>query len=303
MEATGNYYEQLAWYLHSKDCCLTVVLPNKAKKYKESLGLRSKNDRIDAKGLAHMCCERMHTEWKPLSKSIYILRILTRQIESITCLSTSSANQLHALEHGMFRDKKMEQMLKKQIDLFKKQKEALHKRVEEIVSEDLVLKNKFAGILKIKGLGLQTLAVIVAETNGFAAFENGSQLVSYAGYDVIENQSGNHKGKTRISKKGNSHIRRALHFAAFNAVRYKVGLFPGLYERIYERSKLKMKAYVAIQKKLLTLIYALWKKDEAFDPEYVYGSKEEAEKTAIDTELKPSLATEAQNRNEQDLKE
>ncbi len=29
-----------------------------------------------------------------------------------------------------------------------------------------------------------------------------------------------------------------------------------------------MKSYVAVQKKLLVLIYALWKKAEAFDPEY-----------------------------------
>jgi len=164
-----------------------------------------------------------------------------------------------------------------------------------------VLRKKFTDILKIKGLGLQTLAVIVAETAGFAAFENGAQLVSYAGYDIIENQSGKHTGKTRISKRGNSHIRRALHFAAFNAVRYEVGMFPGLYERIYERSKIKMKGYVAIQKKLLTLIYVLWKKDEAFDPDYIYGSNKE-EKTAIDTELKPSLATDARIIEEQDLK-
>jgi transposase len=33
-------------------------------------------------------------------------------------------------------------------------------------------------------------------------------------------------------------------------------------------SGIKMKAYVAIQKKLLCMIYALWKKDKAFEPDY-----------------------------------
>ena len=52
-------------------------------------------------------------------------------------------------------------------------------------------------------------------------FANQRQLVSYAagppgGYDVVENQSGNRSGKTRISKKGNSRIRRILHLPAFN---------------------------------------------------------------------------------------
>src|SRR5258705_4566364 len=57
MEATGIYYEQLAWHLHNKDCNLSVILPNKAKKYIQGLGVKSKNDKIDAKGLSKMGAE------------------------------------------------------------------------------------------------------------------------------------------------------------------------------------------------------------------------------------------------------
>lgn len=42
-----------------------------------------------------------------------------------------------------------------------------------------------------------------------------------------------------------------------------------------------MKAYTAIQKKLLTLVYALWKKKEAYDPHY--------SKISSDVELAPSF--------------
>jgi hypothetical protein len=188
----------------------------------------------------------------------------------------------------MYRDKEVEKMLQKQLDLFEKQKQALRKRLEQMIAEDPVLKGKFEQICLMKGLGMQNLAVIVAETDGFTAFESAAQLVSYAGYDVVENQSSKRVGKTRISKKGNSHIRRALHFAAFNMVRYEVGNFVPFYNRIFERSKLKMKAYTAVQKKLLTIIYALWKKDQAFDPYYQWTAP--AAKTTVDKELVPSLA-------------
>lgn len=268
MEATGIYYEQLAWFLHKKNCSISVVLPNKAKKYKEALGLKSKNDRIDAKGLAQMACEQNNTTWKPLTSSIYLLRLITRQIQSISQQATMLKNQLHALQHGMYRDKAIEKMYDKQLALLQKNKKSLQLRVEQIVENDELLKKKFENIGKIKGLGLQNLAVIVAETNGFTAFENIAQLVSYAGYDVVENQSGKRSGKTKISKKGNNHIRRCLHFPAFNMVKYEVVPFKNLYERVYEKSKIKMKAYTAIQKKLLEYIYILWKKDEAFDPDY-----------------------------------
>ena len=268
MEATGVYYEQLAWFLHDKNCSVSVIVPNKAKKYKEALGLKSKNDRIDAKGLAQMACEQNNTTWKPLSTNIYLLRLITRQIQSLSQQATLLKNQLHSLQYGMYRDKAIEKMYAKQLIVLEKNKESLQLRVEQIVQKDEILNKKFSNICKIKGLGLQSLAVIVAETNGFAAFENIAQLVSYAGYDVVENQSGKRSGKTKISKKGNSHIRRCLHFPAFNMIRYEVAPFKNLYARVYEKSKIKMKAYTAVQKKLLEFIFVLWKKDEAFDPNY-----------------------------------
>lgn len=284
MEATGIYYEQLAWFLHRQQCTVSVMLPNKAKKYKDALGLKSKTDRIDAKGLAQMACEQNNTIWKPLSDSLYLLRLITRQIQSIAEQSTVLKNQLHALHYGMYRDKDIEKMYARQIGLLQKNKKGLELRIKKIVEEDTILKKKFADICKIKGLGLQSLAVIIAETNGFAAFENVSQLVSYAGYDVVENQSGKRSGKTRISKKGNSHIRRCLHFPAFNTIKYEVEPFKNLYERIYERSKIKMKGYTAVQKKLLIVIYTLWKKDEAFDQNY-------QDKISGEVQLEPSFAS------------
>lgn len=277
MEATGIYYEQLAWFLHNKNCSVSVVLPNKAKKYKEALGLKSKNDRIDAKGLAQMACEQNSTTWKPLTGNIYLLRLITRQIQSIAEQSTVLKNQLHSLQYGMYRDKAIEKMYDRQIDLLQKNKKRLQLRVEQIVEKDEILKKKFENIGKIKGLGLQNLAVIVAETNGFTVFENIAQLVSYAGYDVVENQSGKRSGKTKISKKGNSHIRRCLHFPAFNMIKYEVAPFKNLYERVYAKNKIKMKAYTAVQKKLLEFIYILWKKDEAFDPNYQDKKSREVE--------------------------
>jgi transposase len=277
MEATGIYYEQLAWFLHHEKFVVSVVLPNKAKKYKDALGLKSKNDRIDAKGLAQMACEQNFTTWKPLSDNLYILRLVTRQIQSIAEQTTVLKNQLHALCHGMYRDKGIERMYARQISSLDKNKKDLELRVKSIVEEDKLLKTKFDKICKIKGLGLLSLAAIVAETNGFTAFENASQLVSYAGYDVIENQSGKRTGKTKISKKGNSHIRRALHFPAFNMIKYKIAVFENLYNRIYERSKIKMKGYTAVQKKLLVIIYTLWKKDEDFDLSYQDKKSKEAE--------------------------
>jgi len=55
---------------------------------------------------------------------------------------------------------------------------------------------------------------------------------------------------------------------AFNMVKFKQTPFIGLYQRTIEKHGLKMKSYVAVQKKLLVLIYALWKNNTAYDINY-----------------------------------
>lgn len=268
VEATGIYHEQLSWFLFEKGCRVVVVLPNKAKKYKESLGLKSKTDSIDAKGLSRYACEQNLALWQPVSKKIYELRIITRQMEAISAQATMVENQYHSMIHGMYRVKEIEQMLLKQIALLQKQKDMMQQKLLQVIDQDAVLKERFMNILKIKGLGMLSLATIIAETDGFASTQSITQLTSYAGYDIMENQSGDRRGKTRISKKGNGHIRRALHFPALNMVRYEQANFHLLYQRIHQRSNIKMKGYVAVQRKLLALIYTLWKNNESFDNDY-----------------------------------
>ncbi|MFB6307354.1 MAG: hypothetical protein ABEH43_10285, partial [Flavobacteriales bacterium] len=50
------------------------------------------------------------------------------------------------------------------------------------------------------------------------------------------------------------------------------GTMRGFYEELYEKHKVKMKGYVAVQRKILVLIYTLWKKDEMYDPEFEHQS-------------------------------
>ena len=44
--------------------------------------------------------------------------------------------------------------------------------------------------------------------------------------------------------------------------------FLDLYNRTFEKHAIKMKSYVAVQKKLLVMVYHLWKKNERYDPDY-----------------------------------
>jgi transposase len=280
MEATGIYYEQVAMYLFEQQYAVSVVLPNKAKKYLQSTGLKSKNDVIDAQGLSRMGAEQRLELWQPMDSYCYELRELTRQHQSLQELKTNINNQLHAAQSGMYQHQVVIEQLQALITTIDGQLKKLATAIKEHIDGNKQVKDKVDNICKIKGLGILTVAVILAETNGFALFTSSRQLVSYAGYDVVEDQSGNRKGKTKISKKGNSHIRRALHMPAFGVITHEQHPFIGLFNRTLQRHGQKMKSYVAVQKKLLVIIYALWKNNTSYELNYKpnkhTGEKEQA---------------------------
>jgi transposase len=252
-------------------------LPNKAKRYIESLGLKSKTDSIDAKGLAQMGAQQNLDHWKPLGDFYYVLRGYTRHQEQLEEQKTAVKNQLHAIVNGMYRNKMVEKQLTKTIVLIEKQIIEINTAIKDHINSNENVKSKVDNICKIKGVAIHTVAVILAETGGFELFKNSKQLVSYAGYDVVENQSGKHVGKTKISKKGNSHIRRCLFMPAFSVITCKQKPFLALFTRTLEKHNIKMKSYVAVQKRLLTTIYTLWKNNEAFDENFIPAYIQEME--------------------------
>jgi transposase len=111
-------------------------------------------------------------------------------------------------------------------------------------------------ILSIKGIGEITAAGLIGEVGDFGNFNTISELEKFAGLDLFEISSGKHRGKRRISKRGRPLMRKLLYFAALSMVR-KGGIFHQWYQEALQRGMLKMKALIAISRKLLGIIFAL----------------------------------------------
>ena len=111
-------------------------------------------------------------------------------------------------------------------------------------------------ILSIKGLAEVTVAGLIGEVADFNEFDTISEVMKLAGLDLYEISSGKHRGQRRISKRGRPLMRKLLFFAAINAVKSK-GIMHEKYQQMLDRGMLKMKALVAISRKLLGLIFAI----------------------------------------------
>lgn len=267
LEATGVYYEALAYFLIDHGCSLYVVLPNQSKKYAESFGTKSKTDKIDAKILSKMGIERKLLPWQPLSANLLKLKQLTREREAIVQERTMVNNQLHAYKHQGKINSNSITRSQKRIAFFNDQIKEIEREIAQIVKQDEKLHQKLNNLQTIPGVGLITSVIIVAETNGFASIRNIKQLTSFAGLDIQIAESGLWKGKSRISKKGNRHIRKALYFPAFTKIKFDSQTHK-YYEKLKAKKAKPMIAAVAVQRKLLALIYTLWRKDEIFSPDY-----------------------------------
>jgi transposase len=274
MEATGIYYEPLAYHLHRLELNVSVVLPNMVKHYGKSLNIKSKTDNIDARMIARMAAERHLQTWQPPSPVMKQLRDLTRLYSDLKAQKTMFMNRLHSLKAG---HEPLPFIVKSTTSVIGKLEQEVAKCLKEIkvlISSDATLRAKVAKLETIKGVGFITVVIIIAETQGFALFKNAKQLASYAGYDVVERESGTSvKGKTRISKKGNSRIRAALHFPALVAGNCNPH-FKSIYNRISDRRSSKMIGLVALQRRILTLMHTLWKNDTEYDPTKTSGNQE-----------------------------
>lgn len=267
MESTGVYYENLAYFLHDQKEVVHVVLPIRAKRYAESLVIKSKTDKLDAKSLGRMGVERNLEEWQITTPVYKSLKQLTRERDALIKERTNAKNRLHAMTSSANPFKKTTTRLMNIIKYIDKQVKAIETDIQGIVNRDQYLSGKVEQITSIPGIGFLTAVIVIAETNGFALIKNIKQLVSYAGLDVKMRESGKWKGQTKISKKGNVHIRKAMYFPAYTNLNHSDN-YKGLYSRVFAKSQKSLIAATAIQKKLLGLIYTLWKNDTRYIENY-----------------------------------
>lgn len=267
MEATGVYYENLAYWLLERNKKVSVFLPSKVNHYAKTLEIKTKTDLVDAMILAKIGLERKLKGWSAPTPTMHKIKGLTREYREYKIKITAAKNQLHAKTHAYRCANTTLNRLKKQIRLIENQLIEIAAELRVLVMNDTLLGDKIEKLESIPGVSFMTVVCILGETNGFALVTNAKQLVSYAGLDIKHKQSGNKEGKSKISKRGNSFIRHALYMPALCCSKHNPDL-KVFYNRINEGKPSKKIGVTAVARKLLTLMYTLWKNNTEYVPNY-----------------------------------
>lgn len=139
-------------------------------------------------------------------------------------------------------------------------------RVTELLKnscEEAALCQNIEILKSIKGIGDTTAMHFIAEVEDISRFSSPKKLIAYAGLDPTVYESGKFKGSSRISKRGNRHLRRVIWLMATAVVMHNE-YFREYFKRRREEGLPYKKAVLAVAHKLLRTIYAMLKYKKPF---------------------------------------
>lgn len=255
MEATGPYYLQLAYWLHTEGFVVSVVNPLVIRRFAQSLLKRVKTDKADAALIA--AYGRMHQPpaWTPPAQHMVQLQQLQALREGALRHLTALTNQLHAFSAGAIMNKQTARLLHKMIQQQQKCVLDIDAQIDSIIEQyhQQLLKH----LSSVPGIAKKTASVLITITGGFTRFSNYKQLCAYIGITPRIYESGcSVKGKARISKIGMSRVRAMLYVCAWSAKKCNKACRE-LYERLLAKGKPKRIAMIAVAHKLLRQAFAV----------------------------------------------
>lgn len=140
-------------------------------------------------------------------------------------------------------------------------------KLEETIEEILLKVDISKYIVSIKGIGIMTAAYLLGEIGNFENFSSPEEILKLAGLNLYERSSGMHKGKRRISKRGRGLLRKILYLTAVR-LSNKSGVMHSKYQANLKKGMPKVKALIAISRKLVYIIFSLVKNKTEFIEDY-----------------------------------
>ena len=137
----------------------------------------------------------------------------------------------------------------------------LRKHLESDVVTHLADHPDFQRLQTLHGVGPILAMIILAEARDLRRFGHARQFLKYCGFDLCTEQSGQFRGTTHLSKRGNARLRYAFWMAGTVAIRMQQNSFRRKFEDYIHPDPLnadrRRKAYTAVAAKMARVAYAV----------------------------------------------
>jgi transposase len=256
MEATGNYHRRLADLAYGRGLVVYVVNPRDVYYYARGMGARGKTDPSDAKLLArYVAHERAHLH--PYVPPSALCQRLTTLLERRALLVRSR----QALQQSLAE---LPTLAGEKRNLFKAVAalvSGIDRELAALTSSDAATTTLVTRLKTISGVGPLVASLLCALFKRFA-FRHADALIAYLGLDPRPDESGEHRGRRRLSKRGHPEWRRLLIAAAMSAARTKA--WRDYVNRQRAKALPATAVHVILARKMLRTAFALFKNGQDF---------------------------------------
>lgn len=264
LESTGGLEMKAAGVLSSAGLPVVIVNPRQVRNFARAMGKIAKTDAIDALVIARFA-QAVQPKVRPLKddQTLELKALVTRR-RQLNDMMVAEQNRLKSVHH-----QRVKKSITATISWLKSQIEDTDKDISDSISNNDIWRDKEEILTSVKGVGpvLSASLLCLLPELGTLCRKKISALVGVCPYN---RDSGFYRGKRRISG-GRADIRSVLYMATLAATRYNP-VIKAFYERLKQGGKLPKVALVACMRKLLTILNAMLKTHQRWNPAMVSSS-------------------------------
>lgn len=259
MEASGGYERQPAQDLRRVGFAVSIVNPTYVRRFCQSMGTLAKTDVKDARLIANFAYVKQPKPQKAKSDGeLHLTSLVERREQLIEMLGKEKNRRSNSPEYHL-------SSIKLTITFLETHIEVLDQEIDKLIEANPDWQTRLAVMQSFKSIGKVVSTTLLVEMPELGS-ESREAIAALAGVAPINHDSGKMKGK-RKTHGGRSRVRRVLYMAALSAVRTNP-VIKKYYERLLQNGKEKKVALVACMHKILTILNALLKKGQLWDPLY-----------------------------------
>ncbi len=262
-EPTGVYSYAITEFCSKKSINIVLVGPRESRNFAQSLKVRSKTDKIDAKVLYkyQSQVEPNMVKVPVINRKVIKIQDMLNVYEGILSSKQKLKNQIESVSDS---SKDLLRTINRIVKNLEDEALKIFNKIEILLLKDDDTKKSYEAICTIPAIGQKSALYL---TLFFLKYPlaNAKAMTALVGLDPVMRDSGLFRGKQRISKQGGQRLRDILFLPTLCAIQHNDRI-KGFYDRLVSNAKTKKLAVVASMRKLILMAFSLFRSREIYKP-------------------------------------
>ncbi|MCH7978181.1 MAG: IS110 family transposase [Acidobacteria bacterium] len=261
LEATGGLEMSLVGDLACAQLPVVVVNPRQVRDFAKALGKLAKTDTLDAQVLAHFG-EATKPALRPLpdAQAQELQALLARRRQVVEMLVAEKNRRRQAVPA-------VQERIARHVEVLEEELAGLDDDLARVLRQSPVWRERENLLRSAPGVGPVLTVTLLADLPELGSL-NRREIAALVGVAPFNRDSGTLRGKRTVWG-GRSQVRATLYMATLVASRFNP-VIRAFYQRLCEAGKPKKVALTACMRKLLTILNAMLKHKQPWNPELAH---------------------------------